>query len=91
MSQNEISIRLLEFIRVAFLEDDAASEVDGQTPLLEWGILNSMNTAILLTFIRDELGNQVPPAMINAKNFKNVDSITAMVLSLQGSELAQHS
>jgi flavin reductase (DIM6/NTAB) family NADH-FMN oxidoreductase RutF/acyl carrier protein len=82
MSECEVSDLLLAFIRKAFLGDDSKSELDETTPLLEWGILNSMNTAILLNFIRDEFDSPVPPARIDARNFRDVHNITAMVLEL---------
>jgi acyl carrier protein len=51
--------------------------------LLEWGILTSINTAQLLTFIRDELGTSIPPTELTGTNFQNLDSITDLLLSLR--------
>jgi peptidyl carrier protein len=79
MTEAEISTLLLDFIRERFLDDDPASDLNERTPLLEWGVLNSMNTAQLLGFIREELGYDVPPASVNARNFRNVGAITAML------------
>ena len=41
-----------------------------------------MNTAILLTFIRDAFGVAVPPMSITATNFRDLQSISAMVRNL---------
>ncbi len=82
MSDDTISARILGFIRASFLGDDPRSELDEETPLLEWGVLDSMNTAVLLGYIRDELGVRVPPERINGRNFRNVHSIAAMVVDL---------
>lgn len=71
--------RILAFIRERFLDNDPTVELDADTPLLEWGILNSMNTAVLLTYIRDEIGVPVPPDRMRASNLKNVHSIAAML------------
>lgn len=79
MTDEEISARLVGFIREAFLAGDPKNELSESAPLLEWGVLNSLNTAMLLTFIRDELGVLVSPMEINAKNFKDVTNITAMI------------
>ncbi len=84
MTRDEISARLLDFIRERFLDNDVKSDLDMHTPLLEWGILNSMNTAVLLSFIRDDLDSTVPPSSLNGRNFKDVDSITSMILALPG-------
>jgi flavin reductase (DIM6/NTAB) family NADH-FMN oxidoreductase RutF/acyl carrier protein len=82
MSDDQTSARILAFIRETFLGDDPRSELDEETPLLEWGVLNSMNTAVLLTYIRDEVGVRVPPDRINGRNFKNTRSIAAMIAEL---------
>lgn len=82
MTNGEISLRLLEFIRENFLSGDLKSEVNESTPLLDWGVLNSMNLATLLNFIRADLGCPVPVANINTQNFKSVNDITLMVIEL---------
>ena len=79
MTEAEISTLLLGFIAERFLDDDPARDLNERTPLLEWGVLNSMNTALLLSFIRDELGYDVPPASVNARNFRSVGAIAAML------------
>jgi flavin reductase (DIM6/NTAB) family NADH-FMN oxidoreductase RutF/acyl carrier protein len=83
MSDNEITSRLLTFIQKTFLGEGAPSELDEETPLLEWGVLTSMNTAVLLTFLRDEIGVRVPPDRINGKNFKSIRAIAEMVTELR--------
>jgi acyl carrier protein len=82
MTRAEISARLLGFIRERFLDNDLKSDLDEATPLLEWGILNSMNTAVLLSFIRTEFESSVPAASINGQNFKDVNSITSLIIAL---------
>ncbi|MCT2594591.1 acyl carrier protein [Streptomyces sp. N2-109] len=82
MSDDEISERISGYIRERFLSGDQQQELEETTPLLEWGVLNSMNTALLLMFIRDELNVAVPPMKINAGNFQDVKSITALVNEL---------
>jgi len=86
MTRAEISAQLLDFIRERFLDSDPNSDLNESTPLLEWGILNSMNTVILLNFIRDELKCPVSAASVNGQNFKDVNSITTV--SLAGSDTA---
>ncbi|GAA3868192.1 hypothetical protein GCM10022227_27240 [Streptomyces sedi] len=70
------------FIKERFLSGDENKELEDTTPLLEWGVLNSMNTALLLMYLRDELGVVVPPTGIVAENFKDIRSITKMVNDL---------
>jgi clorobiocin biosynthesis protein CloN5 len=76
---SETAARLVAFVRENLLPADSTSGLDEQTPLLEAGILDSLKTAILLNYIRDELGVFVSPALIDAKNFASVASVAAMV------------
>lgn len=82
MSADQVLARITEFIRESFLDADPKGELDEASPLLEWGVLNSMNTAVLLNFLREDLGVNVPPAAINRARFKNVGTITALVVEL---------
>jgi acyl carrier protein len=90
MSQAEVSERLLAFIRERFLDDDPASGLDGNTPLLEWGILNSMNTAILLNYMQSEFGCDVPVTSVNVQNFRNVNAMTQMLSGLGAEQEGIH-
>lgn len=83
LNSSEVTSQVIVFIRRTFLDGDSKDELRETTPLLEWGILNSMNTILLINFVRDQLGVSVPPARINARDFKDVRSITAMVLDLR--------
>ncbi|MGV9880257.1 acyl carrier protein [Streptomyces sp. NPDC003006] len=70
------------YVKDTFLDGDEKGELDARTPLLEWGVLNSLNTARLLAFIRERLGVRVPPTAVSPESFKNIDNITALVVSL---------
>ncbi len=88
MFREELSSNLIAFIRERFLDGDPNGELDETAPLLEWGVLTSMNTAQLIAFLREEFGAGIPPTHINATNFKDVRSITAMVFDLAGAPSA---
>ncbi|WP_405847073.1 acyl carrier protein [Streptomyces sp. NBC_01518] len=77
--------RVLEFIRERFLNGDAKKELDGESPLLEWGILNSLNVVVLTEFIKHELSVVVPPEKLSGRYFKDVNSLTAMILDVAAS------
>jgi len=82
MPQDTVTDRLIEFIRERFLGGDPDGELTAETPLLDWGVLDSLNTAILLTFIRDDLGVAVPPVSINGRNFASVQSIATLIADI---------
>jgi acyl carrier protein len=83
MSHNDVVEELASYVRSEFLGDDRAAELSPTTPLLEWGILNSMNTAKLLTHIREQHGVSVPPTYLVGNNFKDLDRIAGMVVELK--------
>ncbi|WP_103339723.1 acyl carrier protein [Amycolatopsis sp. CA-126428] len=81
MEHAEVLGTLTEFIREKVL-DSAGVEVDPHTPLLEWGILNSLSTTALVVFINERLGVDVPAERMVGRNFRDLDSITRLVLEL---------
>lgn len=81
--REELLAQLTGFVQERLLSEPDAQGIAPDTPLLEWGILTSINTAQLLTFIRDELGTNVPPTELTGTNFQNLDSITDLLLSLR--------
>jgi acyl carrier protein len=69
---------LTHFVNTALL-DDPRADVAPHTPLLEWGVLNSLNIARLLAYLRETHGVAIPAEEIVGRNFKDLDSIVAMV------------
>ncbi|MFJ4712045.1 acyl carrier protein [Streptomyces sp. NPDC088785] len=82
MNTDAVTGRLLDFIRTEFLWSDDGVTIDATTPLLEWGIVDSLRIALLQAFILNEWDVSVPAARIDAKNFKNAGSIAAMICEL---------
>ncbi|MFB7509452.1 acyl carrier protein [Streptomyces broussonetiae] len=77
--REEIATTLLAFIRERFLSGDPQGELTGDTPLLELGVLNSLNTATLIAYMVDAFGVKVPLHDVTPEAFKNVDSLSSMV------------
>lgn len=82
MPENDVRSTLLTFIRDRFLAGDPDGEFGEETPLLATGILDSLNTAVLMSFIRDELGVTVPYGQITPASFACVSSIASMISAL---------
>jgi acyl carrier protein len=83
MASDETSAQLTRFIRDRFLDGDPAGDLDDRAPLLEWGVMNSLNVAVLLGFIRSELGVVIPPIEISSRNFRDIRSISSLVGQLR--------
>jgi acyl carrier protein len=78
----QVAVELTAYVRATFLDGDDDTALTPQSPLLEWGVLTSMNTALLLTHVRQTYGADVPPSAITAKHLRDVDSIAALVCEL---------
>ncbi|MFG3442566.1 acyl carrier protein [Nonomuraea sp. NPDC047897] len=77
--EREVSARLTGFIRERFLYGDPAGAFGDATPLLDGGILTSLNTAILLNFIHEEWGSAVPVEDVDPRAFHTVAGIASML------------
>lgn len=86
MSSDErdyITQKLMEFVQRELLDGKDVVDFTATTPLLEWGLLNSIETARLVAFIREELGVRVAPTDMVSRNFKDIESITGLVAPLR--------
>lgn len=81
VTQAEVTSGLMEFIREEFLWGDEGRELTESTPLLEWGIIDSLRSALLLTHVRERMGVFISPAKINSRNFRDVTSIATLVVA----------
>lgn len=79
MQRTEIIERLREYLAKDVLGGKDIG-LDETTPLLEWGIINSLEIVRLLAFIHRQFGIDLPPAELNADNFTNLPSIADMVV-----------
>ncbi|GAB3971920.1 hypothetical protein GCM10029978_048000 [Actinoallomurus acanthiterrae] len=77
-TSSEIADQISAFIQQRFLSDELKGTFDQTSPLLELGILDSLNTAILLNFIRRDLGIAMPAANIDSTTFRDVRGIAAV-------------
>lgn len=71
------------YIRKEFLEGDSSVELTPASPLLEWGILNSMNTTRLASFVSERYDVTVSAQAMRTKNFRTIESVALMVLELR--------
>jgi acyl carrier protein len=77
---------VLEQLRTYIVEqvlDGKHSDVDETTPLLEWGVINSIEIVRLVTFIRKQFAIDISPAQMTADNFVDLNAITDVVMSSQ--------
>ncbi|HEX2909576.1 MAG TPA: acyl carrier protein [Chloroflexia bacterium] len=87
MERPEIIEKLKAFISQDIL-DGRDIGLDETTPLLEWGVINSLEIVKLLNFIQECFGIEVPISMVVADYFRDIEAITDLVQSLAGKEAA---
>jgi acyl carrier protein len=61
--------------------DGKSIGLDETTPLLEWGIMNSIEIVRLLDFTRKEFGVEIPPQKLVAANFSNLSAIAELIVN----------
>jgi acyl carrier protein len=81
MKQSEVLESLKGYVSREIL-DGKDIGLDGSAPLLEWGIINSIEIARLVAFIQNRFDVEVPGEKIVIEHFKDLNSITALVLEL---------
>ena len=81
MREQVILDTLRGYINERILQDPTVM-IEPDTPLLEWGILNSVSTVELIGFIRERFQVDVPPEEIAGINFRDLRSITRLLAQL---------
>ncbi|MFI6864495.1 acyl carrier protein [Streptomyces sp. NPDC050421] len=73
--------RIRDYIVDELLGDSDGVELAPDTPLLEWGILDSLSTVRLLNFLRQDLKAPITTSDLVGDNFRDLDSLVAFLLS----------
>jgi acyl carrier protein len=79
MDEREVMAALRQYIATEILEGDDEG-LDTQTPLLQWGIVNSMEMTRLRGFIERQFQISIAAADVSAENFKCIADIAALVV-----------
>ncbi|OXM58506.1 hypothetical protein CFP71_02910 [Amycolatopsis thailandensis] len=79
----ELQARILAFVHDELANEAERALVTASAPLLEIGVLDSLRTTRLIAWLREEFGVRVPPLAMTGKNFRDVGSITTLVLDLR--------
>lgn len=70
-----------DFILRELLPDEDPEELTDTTPLIDEGILDSLSTLRLVTFLEESYGIKVEPYEADEENFGTVADITRLVES----------
>ena len=81
MNPSEVLDNVKDYISLEILDGEDIG-LDESTPLLEWGIINSIEMARIVSFIQNRFSVKVPADKILPDNFKDLTSITGLVVDL---------
>lgn len=83
MDDQAIMDSLRSYVSERILRDPSVT-IEPDTPLLKWGILNSISTVQLIGFIREQFQLDVPLEQVTGRNFKDLRSISQLLAQLDG-------
>lgn len=81
MQRSEVLAQLKDYVAQHLL-DGTDIGLDESTPLLEWGVINSLEIIRLISFIEKQFGVEVPGEKIVASYFINLASLSNLVLEI---------
>lgn len=81
MERSHILERLQGFISREVLEEEDIG-LDESTPLLRYGIVNSITLVSLLAFIQEAFGIEVPAGELRPENLRDLGAVTELLLRL---------
>ncbi|MBF4549437.1 acyl carrier protein [Pseudoclavibacter sp. VKM Ac-2888] len=79
-TRSAIQASLIELVQDEFLDGD--EELTHETPLLEWGVLKSIELTRLVNFIETEYRVRVPAEAVIAENMRDINAISSLVENL---------
>jgi acyl carrier protein len=81
MTREEMLGELKRFV-VTELLDGRDTGLDEHTPLLAWGVLDSLSVNVLVSFTSERFGIEVPPGEVTPENLKDLDAYVALLMRL---------
>ena len=81
MTREEMLGELRQFVGQVLLQGRDAG-LDEHTPLLQWGVIDSLSVAELVTFTRERFGIEVPQREVTPGNLKDRDAYVDLLTRL---------
>lgn len=78
-NDSEVLQVLTEFVRTELLHGEGGG-LDAKTPLLELGVIESLNITSLLAYVERRFAVRIPDEALLPENFLDLQAITRMVL-----------
>lgn len=88
MQRSAVMEQLKTYITEKVL-DDRNIGLDETTPLLEWGVINSVEVVRLISFIRKQFNVDISPDKMAAKHFTDLRALTDFVMKTAEDQLVE--
>lgn len=79
MQRSEVLKQVKQYIVTEVL-DGKDIGLEETTPLLEWGIINSLEIVRLLSFVQERFAIEIPVEKMTADYFTSLNAITDLIL-----------
>ena len=81
MNKSKVLQELKHYVSQEILDGQDIG-LDDSTPLLEWGIINSMEIARMVSFIEDRFHVEIPEDKISPEYFISLSAISDLVTEI---------
>ena len=85
MERDEVVRELTAYVVNRILQGDARG-LDEHTPIIEWGLLNSLELMRLLSFIHQRFGVRLAPNAAVSRSFGSLGAVADLVVSTLAAE-----
>jgi acyl carrier protein len=82
MSDDQVILELRTFIAREFLNGKDEG-LDASTPLIEWGLIDSIAIVSLRDFVSARFGVEIPQSELKPSNLSNLATIASLVARLR--------
>lgn len=79
MKREDVVRNLEAYVVREMLEGDRAG-LNEESPLLEWGLLNSLEIIRMLRFIQEQFAVRLEPRQVKPDTFKDIRSIADLII-----------
>jgi acyl carrier protein len=80
---NDIQSKVKDYILREFLPGEDPNELQSDTPLITGGILDSIATLKLVSFLEEQFGISIAAHEADVDHLNTIDDIAALVISKQ--------
>lgn len=76
-------VHALKVYLVEHILQGESIELDGQTPLLEWGLIDSLVMVDLITFIAERFEVMLPDKEVRPEHFQSLNSLSLLIVRIR--------